>query len=124
MWELTQISIDLVCSSEFLIQVCRKLPVILTAAVKQGTKVLGPLVLISFWISDFLSSADGYRLTNGGYDYLALKTLTQRNIVESVGNQIGVGKESDVYIVANEDETQLCLKLHRYDGTGNGIEII
>ncbi len=44
MWELTQISIDLVCSSEFLIQVCRKWPVILTAAVKQSAKVLGPLV--------------------------------------------------------------------------------
>ncbi len=26
MWELTQIAIDLVCTSEFLIQVCRKLP--------------------------------------------------------------------------------------------------
>ncbi len=26
MWELSQISVDLVCSSEFLIQVCRKLP--------------------------------------------------------------------------------------------------
>ncbi len=46
MWELTQISIDLVCSSEILIPVCRKLPVILTAAVKQSAKVLGPLVYL------------------------------------------------------------------------------
>ncbi len=48
MWELTQISIDLVCSSEFLIQVCRKLPIFYvtpTAAVKQSAKVLGPLVV-------------------------------------------------------------------------------
>ena len=39
---------------------------------------------------------EGYRLTNGGYDYLALKTLTQREAVSSVGNQIGVGKESGI----------------------------
>lgn len=37
---------------------------------------------------------DGYRLTYGGYDYLALKTLSKRDSVLSVGNQIGVGKES------------------------------
>nr|CAD7603626.1 unnamed protein product [Timema genevievae] len=36
---------------------------------------------------------DGYRLTNQGYDYLALKTLCSRGIVASFGNQIGVGKE-------------------------------
>jgi len=37
---------------------------------------------------------DGYRLTYGGYDYLALKTFANRNSIYSVGNQIGVGKES------------------------------
>jgi len=56
---------------------------------------------------------DGYRLTNGGYDYLALKVLSTRDSVLSVGNQIGVGKESDIYLVAN-DEQQMVLKLHRY----------
>ncbi|KAG0198491.1 hypothetical protein BGX28_008057 [Mortierella sp. GBA30] len=56
---------------------------------------------------------DGYRLTYGGYDYLALRTFCQRNSVYSVGNQIGVGKESDIYIVANEDERQMVLKIQR-----------
>ncbi|XP_011175459.2 serine/threonine-protein kinase RIO2 isoform X2 [Solenopsis invicta] len=60
---------------------------------------------------------DGYRLTNTGYDYLALKVLTQRGTICSFGNQIGVGKESNIYIVANEDETPLCLKLHRLGRT-------
>ncbi|XP_076179457.1 RIO kinase 2 isoform X2 [Ptiloglossa arizonensis] len=32
---------------------------------------------------------DGYRLTNAGYDYLALKVLAQRGTVASFGNQIG-----------------------------------
>ncbi|KAJ8936834.1 hypothetical protein NQ314_012150 [Rhamnusium bicolor] len=56
---------------------------------------------------------DGYRLTNSGYDYLALHSLTKRDVVASFGNQIGVGKESNIYIVANSDGYQLCLKLHR-----------
>ncbi|XP_064620675.1 serine/threonine-protein kinase RIO2-like [Lineus longissimus] len=61
--------------------------------------------------------ADGYRLTNSGYDYLALKVLTQRDVVAAVGNQIGVGKESDLYIVANDDNEQFALKLHRLGRT-------
>ncbi|KAG0239312.1 hypothetical protein BGW41_007797 [Actinomortierella wolfii] len=56
---------------------------------------------------------DGYRLTYGGYDYLALKTFCHRNSVYSVGNQIGVGKESDIYIVADEEERQMVLKIQR-----------
>jgi len=60
---------------------------------------------------------DGYRLTNAGYDYLALKTLTARNVVTSFGNQIGVGKESNIYTVGNEECQQLCLKLHRLGRT-------
>lgn len=36
----------------------------------------------------------GYRLNFGGYDYLALKTLCSREVIISVGNQMGVGKES------------------------------
>lgn len=41
-----------------------------------------------------VSAVQGYRLNNGGYDYLALKTFCAREVLISVGNQIGVGKES------------------------------
>ncbi|VDN88209.1 unnamed protein product, partial [Brugia pahangi] len=41
---------------------------------------------------------DGYRLTTLGYDILALKDLCSREVVGAVGNQIGVGKESDVFV--------------------------
>lgn len=41
-----------------------------------------------------ISAVQGYRLNYGGYDYLALKTLCSREVVISVGNQMGVGKES------------------------------
>ncbi|KAG8234897.1 hypothetical protein J437_LFUL015598 [Ladona fulva] len=56
---------------------------------------------------------DGYRLTNSGYDYLALKALTMRSVISSFGSQIGTGKESNIYVVGNEEGSQLCLKIHR-----------
>ncbi|TKA79348.1 hypothetical protein B0A49_01705 [Cryomyces minteri] len=56
---------------------------------------------------------DGYRLTYGGLDYLALNTHRKQKSVYSVGNQIGVGKESDIYVVADESGTQRVLKIHR-----------
>lgn len=59
------------------------------------------------------SKYDGYRLTYGGYDFLAMKTFSKRSSVYSIGNQIGVGKEADVYVVADEDGNQRVLKIHR-----------
>lgn len=56
---------------------------------------------------------DGYRLTNMGYDYLALKVLSSREVIGSVGSQIGVGKESDIYVVTDTLGNPLCMKLHR-----------
>ncbi|XP_068210884.1 uncharacterized protein RIOK2 [Palaemon carinicauda] len=60
---------------------------------------------------------DGYRLTNMGYDYLALKVLASRDVVGSVGSQIGVGKESDIYVVADNLGNPMCMKLHRLGRT-------
>lgn len=61
---------------------------------------------------------DGYRLTNSGYDYLALQTLVARDVLGGFGNQIGTGKESNVYTVsAAETGEPLCLKLHRLGRT-------
>ncbi|KAI3634411.1 hypothetical protein MIR68_008015 [Amoeboaphelidium protococcarum] len=56
---------------------------------------------------------DGYRLTYGGYDYLALRAFAQRDAVVSVGQQIGVGKESDIYVVADGGNVQKVLKIQR-----------
>jgi hypothetical protein len=42
---------------------------------------------------------DGYRLTTLGYDFLAIRTLAARGHIASVGRQIGVGKESDIFEV-------------------------
>ncbi|KNZ43909.1 atypical/RIO/RIO2 protein kinase [Puccinia sorghi] len=59
------------------------------------------------------SKYDGYRLTYGGYDFLAMKTFSKRSTVYSIGNQIGVGKEADVYVVAGDEGHQRVLKIHR-----------
>ncbi|GAA5909549.1 hypothetical protein JCM5296_003870 [Sporobolomyces johnsonii] len=56
---------------------------------------------------------EGYRLTYGGYDFLACRTFAKRDTIYSVGNQIGTGKESDIYVVADDDENQMVMKIHR-----------
>ncbi|KAF8430229.1 RIO1 family-domain-containing protein [Tirmania nivea] len=60
---------------------------------------------------------DGYRLTYGGLDYLSLHSLIKKNMVFSISQTpLGVGKESDVYVVAtppNLHLTQAVLKIHR-----------
>ncbi|WFD25607.1 non-specific serine/threonine protein kinase [Malassezia nana] len=56
---------------------------------------------------------DGFRLTYGGYDYLAMRALSKRKTLYAVGQQIGIGKESDIYLVVNEEGEQRVLKIHR-----------
>lgn len=60
---------------------------------------------------------DGFRLTYNGYDYLALKSMLNRNTLYSVGSIIGVGKESDIYSVSDTDGKQKVLKIHRLGRT-------
>jgi RIO kinase 2 len=42
-----------------------------------------------------------------------MRALSKRDSMSSVGNQIGVGKESDIYVVADADGNEMVLKLHR-----------
>ncbi|KAL6673106.1 hypothetical protein RJF_2648 [Candidozyma auris] len=60
---------------------------------------------------------DGWRLMHTGFDYLALKTMLNRNTIYSVGTTIGVGKESDIYSVSDPDGVQKVLKIHRLGRT-------
>ena len=60
---------------------------------------------------------DGYRLTSLGYDFLAIRALTARGSIAGVGRQIGVGKESDVYEVVDDEGKMMALKLHRLGRT-------
>lgn len=58
-------------------------------------------------------SYDGYKLTYAGYDYLALKALVGQGVITGIGRKIGIGKESDIYEVLNEEGEELVLKVHR-----------
>lgn len=60
---------------------------------------------------------DGYRLSYLGYDILALHALLSRGVVHSVGNKIGVGKESDIYEAQDEEGNDMVIKIHRLGRT-------
>mmetsp|Transcript_17813 Transcript_17813/g.21812 ORF Transcript_17813/g.21812 Transcript_17813/m.21812 type:complete len:580 (-) Transcript_17813:315-2054(-) len=60
---------------------------------------------------------DGYRLTNSGYDILALHNLKLQKQVVALGDRIGTGKESDVYIAVAPGGRQVILKFHRLGRT-------
>lgn len=62
-------------------------------------------------------SYEGYRLAYGGYDYLALRTFAARETLTSVGYQIGMGKESDIFLGADDQNSALVLKLQRLGRT-------
>ncbi|XP_070820571.1 serine/threonine-protein kinase RIO2 [Chaetodon trifascialis] len=89
------------------------------ASLKHGgcNKILRELVKHKLVVYERTKTVQGYRLNYGGYDYLALKTMCSREVIISVGNQMGVGKESDIYIVASPEGEQYALKLHRLGRT-------
>ncbi|MED6231641.1 Serine/threonine-protein kinase RIO2 [Ataeniobius toweri] len=89
------------------------------ASLKHGgcNKILRELVKHKLVVYERSKTVQGYSLNYGGYDYLALKTLCSREVILSVGNQMGVGKESDIYIVASSNGDQYALKLHRLGRT-------
>jgi RIO kinase 2 len=57
---------------------------------------------------------DGYSLVFGGYDTLALATLTQKGTISALGTQIGEGKESLVYDALGLGP--VAIKFHRVGG--------
>ena len=75
-------------------------------------KVVGAL-LRNKLISRNSEKYEGYRLTYLGYDFLALRVFVARGTITGVGRKIGVGKESDIYLVRNDEGTTFALKLHR-----------
>ncbi len=55
----------------------------------------------------------GYVLNSPGYDCLALKAALEGNYVASIGEKLGVGKESDVYAAMTPSNEQAAVKFHR-----------
>lgn len=60
---------------------------------------------------------DGYKLSYNGFDYLAIKSMLNRDTIYSFGNTIGVGKESDIYQVSDKNGGVKVMKIHRLGRT-------
>ena len=59
----------------------------------------------------------GFCLNYNGLDMLALKALVNRNIIESLGKPLGVGKEADVYDAMSPKGERLVIKFFRIGRT-------
>jgi len=59
----------------------------------------------------------GYRLTRSGYDALALHELASRDIIVSIGQPYGVGKEASVYRALDAEGIEVAVKLLRWGHT-------
>ncbi|PWN40488.1 hypothetical protein IE81DRAFT_361208 [Ceraceosorus guamensis] len=58
------------------------------------------------------ASYDGFRITYGGADWLAVKALREKGL-EGTGPRVGVGKESGGVSTSFEDHPEAILKIHR-----------
>ncbi|MFW9928203.1 MAG: RIO1 family regulatory kinase/ATPase [Candidatus Thorarchaeota archaeon] len=52
-----------------------------------------------------------------GYDALAFNALVKNGTISGIGQQIGVGKESEVYLINNDSNKLGILKIHRLGKT-------
>lgn len=68
-------------------------------------------------VAHTLKEYDGYRLSYLGYDILALRALQARGVIATVGNQIGVGKESDIFQAVDPEGNEIIVKIHRLGRT-------
>ncbi len=59
----------------------------------------------------------GYRLVLAGYDALALHALASKDIIVSIGQPLGTGKEATVYQALNGEGKEVALKFLRWGRT-------
>ena len=89
-----------------------------TAHLKRGNAFKSiQLLLRHKLISHVNKKYDGYKVEFRGYDYLALQTFLKAGLELRVESRIGVGKESDVYLMRTRDDKLLVLKLARLGRT-------
>ncbi|MFX0169226.1 MAG: RIO1 family regulatory kinase/ATPase [Candidatus Hodarchaeota archaeon] len=56
----------------------------------------------------------GYRISRAGYDILALHTLATKDIILSLGQKYGVGKEATVYRALDANGNEVAVKFLRW----------
>ena len=90
------------------------------AALRHGGthKILSNLLRDKLLSHDKKQGYDGYRVTNAGYDILALYHLkTISKLIVALGDKIGTGKESDIYLAMTPKGHQVVCKFHRLGRT-------
>ena len=50
---------------------------------------------------------------NASYDVLAFNAFYQKDIISSVGSEIGMGKESQVFLAMDKENVKRAIKIHR-----------
>jgi len=80
-------------------------------------KILSSLLRDKLLSHDQSCGYDGYRITTAGYDILTLHNLKSRKLIAAIGDRIGTGKESDVYLGVRPNGEQVVLKFHRLGRT-------
>ncbi|MFX1539393.1 MAG: RIO1 family regulatory kinase/ATPase [Promethearchaeota archaeon] len=59
----------------------------------------------------------GYRISRAGYDALALHDLAQKDVIVSLGQPYGVGKEASVYRALDTNGNEVAVKFLRWGQT-------
>ncbi len=60
-----------------------------------------------------LTPFHGYRLTYLGLDCIALRSLVSKNVIAYLGDKIGMGKESEIYIAKDSNGNLLAVKFYK-----------
>ncbi len=76
---------------------------------RKRIRCLNEKKLLKRWTGPY----EGYALTFRGFDVLALKALVESDVIDSIGDPLGVGKEADVLACTTPSNEIVALKLHR-----------
>lgn len=86
-------------------------------AISGTNRAIGDLAKVKLISRVRNAKYDGYKLTFNGFDYLAIKSMLNKDTVYSFGSTIGVGKESDIYQVSDKNGVSKVMKIHRLGRT-------
>ncbi|MEM1618625.1 MAG: RIO1 family regulatory kinase/ATPase [Desulfurococcaceae archaeon] len=79
--------------------------------------VLSKLHELGLIKGETISGEKAYRLTYLGYDMLAIRALVNRNVIEAMGDKVGEGKESEIYLALAPGNVQVAVKFLRIGRT-------
>lgn len=79
--------------------------------------ILGKLHNLKLVKRETISGEKMYRLTYLGYDMLAIRALAKTNVIEALGDIVGTGKESEIYLGLAPGGVRVAVKFLRIGKT-------